>query len=145
MAGIHEMNVGRYDDATCHFCHKSGHIAPACLSCKHKEKVSGIKTHLAGLELHADKASSASGDTSEMHDMYHIFHVFSKNGTEHLLALISINNQRLEMEVDTGAAVSLIIRAAFNNLWHEPHQTKLHRTSHLLSTSDVPSALHLHR
>ena len=48
--------------------------------------------------------------------------------------MLNINGRQLEMEVDTGAAVSLISRSAYDSLWNGPDEPLLKSSPYRLTT-----------
>ena len=118
----HSREDCRFRDATCYSCGKRGHIAPACKSApaqkfaskKGPSRKSGktAKTY----RLDDDKRSHSSEDSNS--DEYELHHL-GKRSSEPVQVQMIINGKRLDMEVDTGAALSLISeskrRAIFPN------------------------------
>ena len=132
--GRHSPDYCRYKEALCNFCHKAGHISPACLTRKHKEKAGNQnqKTHKVGQEVPVGETCSiADSNTGLSHSL---FKLQGSCRIDPLLVLVGINGRHVEMEVDTGAAVSLISQTAFNNLWSRSDKPQLKPTAQKLST-----------
>ena len=51
----HQAKDCRFADATCHYCKKKGHIAPACLKKKREAALPNITKHIAPDDSDADK------------------------------------------------------------------------------------------
>jgi len=85
----HPPETCRFKDATCHFCRKTGHITPACITRKLR-KAANKKIHQfigsEGPEL--DQLSSVF-DNSESIDL---FHIDSCNKQDPFLATVIVNN-----------------------------------------------------
>ena len=89
----HDARECRFADATCHFCKKRGHIAPACL----QKKKSGTKNtkHVA--------AVSEDSDIEEFS-----LHTVASSPGQPIMVSLDVEGRELEMELDTGAAFSVI-------------------------------------
>ena len=117
--GKHSPDTCRFKEATCNFCSKQGHIASTCLSRKHADDPDTESTLIPD-----DDSASA----------YELFHIHSERKVEPLLIMLNINGRQLEMEVDTGAAVSLISRSAYDSLWNVPDKPLLKSSPYRLTT-----------
>ena len=74
---------------------------------------------------------AAEWESSSLHSLFNL----QGNGkTNSLMVLVGINGCNIEIEIDTGAAVSLISHAAFENLWWEADKSKLWPMSQKLAT-----------
>ncbi len=101
----------RFRDATCYSCGKRGHIAPACKSAPGQKPSSkkgpsrkfrkSVKTYRLDDDEHSHSPEDASSDEYELH---HI----GKCSTEPVQVQMMVNGKRLDMELDTGAALTLI-------------------------------------
>ena len=100
--GKHSASSCRFKDAICHFCKKPGHIVRACRAkAKHplgRDVVVKPKPQVCTHCVHMDE---------EQEDVYTLFFMGESNKAPYLVEL-SVNGAPLHMEVDTGAAVSLI-------------------------------------
>ena len=83
----HNANDCRFKEATCHHCHKKGHIAPACLK---KKREAGNTKHIAPEE------GNYEGDS----DDYKLHAVQSKASPPIMLTL-EVEGRKLPMELDT--------------------------------------------
>jgi len=130
----HSPTSCRFKDADCHVCGKKGHIAPACRSKprpqprqhqpsrsrKFPQKKTG-KTH----QIQTDEAADGSSS-----DEYPILKLGERSSKPLEVPLI-INGKRLTMELDTGAAVSIISEATRKELFPKE---KLHPSNIVLKT-----------
>ena len=96
----------RFKDAECHSCGKQGHIAPACRSnppsqFKKTEK-RRFKTHL--VEPDGNSSTDSEADT------YHLYRL-TEPSTQPITVTVKIEDTPLKMEIDTGAAISIISEA----------------------------------
>ena len=101
----HKANDCRLKEATCHGCGKKGHIKRACKSSRQPRR-RGRKTPTPrGKEVtkwvNKDQSDEDSDESVEVH-------VVGKSLTNLIHVEVRINGKPLSMEVDTGAAVSLI-------------------------------------
>ena len=99
----HNAHDCKFRDATCHFCGKTGHISPACLSRKKGKDKSDRNTKTVSDSTRVSEPISTIGSR------------LSRPITTDL----KINGKAVTMEVDTGAAVSLISHKHLKHLWPE--------------------------
>ena len=98
----------RFKDAECHACGKKGHIAPVCRSKpqpkshspinKHQKKPQG--THL----VQREKEDSTDSDTEEDFRLFK----FKEPASAPIQIPVKVEDKSMTMELDTGAAVSII-------------------------------------
>ena len=103
----HTAATCKFKYAKCLKCGKQGHIVPTCQTSKRKQSRiprQKQKTH----HLEADVQSSGDADNS---DGDFKLHRLGKNSSEPIMVSVWLNGQKLEMEVDTGAAFSVISEA----------------------------------
>lgn len=122
--GAHALSECRFKQVECHFCHKQGHIASVCrqkAKQQHKTQKSGIKT------IHK-VAGSEETDIPE----YSIYN-FRFPDSRPLFVELQIHNVLVQMEVDTGATLSIISHHTYDTLWPgksappiKPPDAKLH-------------------
>ena len=101
----HEAKACCFREAQCHNCGKKGHIAPICRAKKVLTRTRKFPCKLVSPKtqwVSANDTDSAS-DSEELQ----LFIVGAKSSTP-IAVELTINGERLTMEVDTGAAVSLI-------------------------------------
>ena len=65
---------------------------------------------------------------------YDLFHTKSGRQSTPILVIVDIDRRTVEMEIDTGAAFSLMTEAAFHNLWGNSEQPSLHWSPIRLTT-----------
>jgi len=78
--------------------------------------------------------SGEAVDECESASIHRLFNLQGNGRIDPLMVLVGINGRNVEMEIDTGAAVSLISRAAFDNLWCEADKPTLRPMSQKLAT-----------
>ena len=108
----HRASECRFKQATCRACGKVGHIAKVCRS-KTKEHSKGV-TPKPPARAHHITHSEQPTESTEYEE---IFNITDTQSTAPYSVTILLNNSELEMEIDTGASVSLISKATYQNLW----------------------------
>ena len=120
----HAAQECRFRDAECHACGKKGHIASACRSKpqarpqrKGTQIASRNKTRTQGTHaLHEEK--QVTENTNSEAEEFPLFK-FNEPSSNPIEIQVKINDQSLTMEVDTGAAVSIISNSTRKKLF--PH------------------------
>ena len=115
----HAAKDCKFTNATCHFCHKKGHIAPACL--KKKRTSSGSSKNTKHL-------TTASEDSDE--EEFHL-HTVSASSAKPIMVTLKVEGKNLAMELDTGAAFSVISEEIYRSTFTD---TKLRKSNVLLKT-----------
>ena len=124
----------KFKEARCRACGKLGHIAPACRSTtkqvatppKPKPLRQRYKTHLVEeTQASSDELESDSSSTD-----YKI-HQLGKPSADPIIVQIQMNGKMLDMEVDTGAALSVISETTRRRVF--PNET-LHPSELILKT-----------
>ena len=125
--GRHKSSVCKFKEENCHFCGKKGHISRVCRSRQRqrqrqqhpaKSRPSGANPDEHDAKhvdvKGADASTVPSGSTEQPTDssvvedpVYWTFQL-SKQGTDPLLVTLSADQADLQMEIDTGASVSVI-------------------------------------
>ena len=108
--GKHSAKSCRFKDAECRNCKKKGHIARACMSMPHppnRAQGNRQQTHLL---------TEVENSLSDTDPAYPLFNV-TNTSTKPLLVTVELNQAPVEMEVDTGASVSLISKDTYDKLW----------------------------
>ena len=109
----------KWKDATCNFCGKKGHISPACRS-RLSQQQSPAPSRTTGVPHHANRrrpgkthcvqeappVSDTDTDDSSGEE-YHL-HKLEDRSSDPIEVGVTINDQPLTMELDTGAALSII-------------------------------------
>ena len=122
----HKAADCRFKTAECRKCGKKGHIARVCKS----------KPLPKGQPHPQQKDGTASRPThivKEEEDDYSMYKV-TATSVKPLLVSVSIDNASLEMEVDTGASVSIISEETYNRLWSPEDAPPLQESSVKLRT-----------
>ena len=105
--GKHRPNQCRFKDSACHNCGKKGHLAKVCRSRRLGESVQRREPKRQQEQTHL--IEEATPDPADTTAAYSLFAVTDQQSTAlPLLAGMRVNNVQLQMEVDTGASVSLI-------------------------------------
>ena len=98
----------RFKDALCHACGKKGHIAPVCKSAPHKKSFPGQghpgRSRRRFKRTNRVQDDKDSGSSSEEY----LLHKVENHSTDPVHVRVQINGKPLKMEVDTGAALSII-------------------------------------
>ena len=108
--GKHSAKSCRFKDAECRNCKKKGHIARACMSMPrppNRAQGNRQQTHLL---------TEVENSLSDTDPAYPLFNV-TNTSTKPLLVTVELNQAPVEMEVDTGASVSLISKDTYDKLW----------------------------
>ena len=108
--GKHSAKSCRFKDAERRNCKKKGHIACACMSMPrppNRAQGNRQQTHLL---------TEVENNLSDTDPAYPLFNVINTS-TKPLLVTVELNQAPVEMEVDTGASVSLISKDTYDKLW----------------------------
>ena len=116
--GKHTTDDCRFKEAVRHFCKKKGHIARVCRS-KAKQQKGGKKTTY---RRPPGKTNLIHIDEKKISE-YTVNHLDGKQKSPYTVEL-SVHEAPLKMEVDRGAAVSLISEATYKRLWKNPPKLK---------------------
>ena len=132
----HDATQCRFINATCNFCEKKGHIAPACRS-KKSGKTPVQRSKNTKHVSHAPEADSE--------EEFYINRV-GPTTAEPIVVELKIEGRKLEMEVDTGAAYSIISERTRQTVFAD---MKLRKSKILLKTYTderikVLGQLHVH-
>ena len=108
----HDAQHCKFRDATCHSCGKTGHIAPAC----HKKKARRERS----ANMVSDSPSNGESDFLSTH-------MIGYHSARPITTKAKINGKEVTMEVDTGAAVSIISQNLLEHLFPElsPSSTEI--------------------
>ena len=119
----HTPSVCRFREATCHKCQKKGHIAKVCRSGRAPRSQEQSRQRSVRV---VDREPLSDEETTE----FTMFKVGGK-ALHPIVVTVGVNGQQLPMEVDTGAAVSVISTTTREKMFPE---CPLNRTSALLTT-----------
>ena len=142
----------KYRDAECHKCHKKGHISRVCgmlssTTNKHRDSTDkggkGKNSSQAHrVELHSPSSPSIASDIATDRDIaaaqnllaeYQVFAVRSENNkSPPVHVTVKIQGRFIDMEVDTGAAVSLIDETTYHKYYKSVplKETEIRRNSY---------------
>ncbi|VDI40352.1 Hypothetical predicted protein [Mytilus galloprovincialis] len=125
----HKADTCRFKDQTCHKCKKKGHIQAACRSKMIKRNVHSLNADDSQDDEFGIYTVFANKDTQKGNNDVGIYTVNSK--TKEITVDVKIDNKSVEMEVDTGSALSIIPKKAFDQMF--PNR-KLDSTDVILRT-----------
>ena len=106
----HDANDCKFKDTECHNCHKKGHIAPACRS-KLSKKQSGKNTgKFKGNTRARQQTKWINADDGKLIPDAEDLNKFTigEKSSRPIFVDVKVNGKPLTMEVDTGAAVTVI-------------------------------------
>ncbi len=109
----------RFRTASCHNCGRTGHLKAVCRSQARKRQYAQPQGAVKNLQ-------AEEGDVTPE---YTLFTMESREGQKPFLVEVQLDGRSLQMEVDTGAALSVMSEAAFQKVWPnkpmEPSSTRL--------------------
>ena len=119
--GKHQASKCKFKDYECHFCKKKGHLASVC-----RKKQAQNKTKPREQTNRIDEESSADDDDDQEYALYRV----SSGSSKPILVPVTLDGVHMEMELDTGASVSLVSEETFRQLQEKgatlsPSQAKL--------------------
>ena len=127
----HKPQDCHFKDAECHACGKKGHISSACRS-KGRGGGSGPQSHRKQKRHGTKWVSNESGeeDDTTTSEEFHLFNVGERSSKPIVIEVVA-NGKPLKMEIDTGAALSIISEETKKTVFpNEP----LHDSSIILKT-----------
>ena len=124
----HGASVCRFKDATCHVCGKKGHIASVCRNKKESTAIAKKKGFTVKHKVAKNDANWV-GIEDEDSDcaLFTVTSMHSTQSSPPISARVKVNGVYIEMELDTGAAMSLISQSTKDKLL----------PSAILQTSDI--------
>ena len=116
----HSPQACRFKTAKCNKCHKLGHLARACHSPQSVKKEQGTSKKQTTVTQHGKGHVRQVTDEpkQEVADIVHV-HTITEGLPGSYKVILEVNKQLIEMELDTGAIVSLISEATWRQL-HKP-------------------------
>ena len=103
----HSPALRKFKNAKCRHCGKLGHIRPACKSREkthHNPKKLGAVKHVQEEQVECDRE-------------YSLFSIPSNGTSKPYTVTLEVAGQQLQMEIDTGASLSLISESTCRKLW----------------------------
>ena len=118
--GPHKAPVCPLKDVECNYCHKKGHIEKVCRS----------KLNNQGKKKTYKKATHMVTESEEHESVSHEYSMFNFQpaGSLPFIVEVTVNHSQLSMEVDTGAALSIISKATYERLWMPSEAPPLQET-----------------
>ena len=118
----HKSASCRFKEATCHFCGKVGHLKSVCLTRKKTEAQRKKK------EPQPRPVMTVKSDDTADTEHYPLYTLQSSSSTPPIKVPILLDGLQVEMELDTGAAFSLMAEGNFRQLFpsKELAPTKIH-------------------
>ena len=109
----------RFKAVKCHGCGKIGHLVKVCCSTTLKKRQTSVGASTQEVQHLQVGAPEGDGEMSHEEEEYSLFHVWSEPETP-LKVIVGINQQQVEMEVDTGASLSVLSeKKTFRKFWPE--------------------------
>ena len=133
----HAADRCRFRNAVCHYCGKKGHIARVCRT-RENSKGGRPRKMQRNQRPQPQKTNTVvdapSEETQNVVEVeYPIFHT-SASKRAPLVATLKVNDTKLVMQVDTGAALSLISESMYRSLWSSRTAPSLQKASVELRT-----------
>ena len=119
--GKHWKSKCPFKDSVCHKCGKKGHLKKVCFS-----KTTAVKPKATNHH----RVDVLDNDRCDLYDGF-IFHS-SSNTNDPLLLKVNLNGVQTNMELDTGAAKSLISQTMYNDLWSTNARPRLRPCNQVL-------------
>ncbi|CAC5365754.1 unnamed protein product [Mytilus coruscus] len=127
--GNHRPHECKWKDAKCYICDKKGHLAKNCRN-KGRQHPANVKQRnkqqtqsgYPKYKPRQQKAHFVEEDTSECEETYSLYQVQTEKRKPYCIKA-QVNNMEIELEIDTGAAVTIISEDTFKRIFgsEEPH------------------------
>ena len=131
----------RFKDAICRNCSKKGHIARACRSTPQlprRQQTSGMPMMRKppGQQPNSRRTHQIAVDSENASDTSDSYEMFNLSGTQGkpYFVNVQLNNCDLEMEIDTGASLSIMSEQTYHSLWQTQSRPELQPTTVKLHT-----------
>ena len=106
-------------------CGKQGHLARVCRS------HGGGGNKGTRSDGHSDEQSGKTPMDGEKTETYALYNLSSSNSRMPLVQLLMVNGTPLQMQVDTGAVVSLISESTYKRVWPRLRRPALEKSGNL--------------
>ena len=111
----HSATECRFKEVKCFACNKVGHLSQVCRSKGQGEKAIRVMKTQPKLQT-AHQVEQAEDDEEESLELKHIYPV-SKPKAVPLTTQVKLNGRCSTMEIDTGAAVTVISATTYKTMW----------------------------
>ena len=128
--GQHAPNNCFYKESECYICSKKGHIAKVCRAKKSKTVSQQNSRRQSSANKHLDCVDEEEEDS----DVYQIFKIQQSSKIAPYAVEIGINGTKTKMEIDTGAAVTILSEKAFHQIRNGPDNANLKQTNAKIRT-----------
>ena len=129
--GKHYATTCKLKSVTCNNCGKTGHIAKVCRSNPTGAKSSAARQKGKAARGHSpEKEDSPPREGSKVHSLYN----FSSSSNKLFRVTLQVNGVNLPMEIDTGAAVSILSEATYKSTWSASSRPPLTYSNIVLRT-----------
>lgn len=125
--GMHDSRACKFITAVCHYCKKRGHIARVCL----KKAKDGTDSSGAAAQPTQDAHIVTQSEEPQEYQIYTMGGQASATRKQPYHATVMLNNKTHVMEVDSGAACSLISEHTYDTLWPD-QPPPIHKDSSVL-------------
>jgi hypothetical protein len=115
--GNHNAYECKFKDAKCHFCKKKGHIAKKCWN----KQDSDIQ-HFAKKGSFNKKTNYVEAASSSENELYSIYAV-GTDKTDPYKVNVNVNGKEIEMDIDTGASVTVFNDTTYKIIKQEAELT----------------------
>ena len=129
-AGQHWASDCRFRNATCHECGKTGHLRRVCRSKRTNQQPNQQKPHKQLLDTHCLSKQECDHSDSQT---YNVFYTPCSR-SDQLRLVVNVDGVDLPMELDTGAAVSIISHRTYRTIWPDSKRPVLHPSTARLRT-----------
>eukprot|EP00731_Ephydatia_muelleri_P019872 Em0012g697a len=132
--GKHYATTCKLKSVTCNNCGKTGHIAKVCRSNPTGAKSSAARQKGKAARGHSsEKEDSPPREGSKVHSLYN----FSSSSNKLFRVTLQVNGVNLPMEIDTGAAVSILSEATYKSPSERDHICNLEKVLSCLEESGL--------
>ena len=112
----HSPNNCKFRNSICHYCKKKGHIAPICRA-KQQETSHRITLTVRRKRGSGDRRTKCIAADNQEEEADLPMHSVREPSSKHYFVTMLVDGQQLQMEIDTEAAVSLVVEATKKRLF----------------------------